>query len=369
MKQEPQTTRIREYINRVLPDAHGHQQKAIGLFVEAITFVQSCRQASLARHFDNFESYSKRLSRLIHNQRIDEQESARSHARHFVEMLPLNPPLRLSLDWTSEGDQHLLVASVRFSRRAVPLYWRAYQTTDLKERMSGYERNFLRELFEEVLFSIERRRFIFTADRGFADVDLMDLLDLLGVSYIIRVKRSHKVLIGGEWVRIGSLNWQKNQRRRSWGKVWYCESNPKRVHFCQSRQKNKKGEWGVWNLISNRPISAKKMSREYGCRFGCEEGFRDAKSMLGFREARISCIKAWQRMFLIVAIALLMLAKLGCSFLKHERREEWLRKIRSRRKKRSELSLIRSVVELLEKETEFWTLLNIQIKLNLSARL
>jgi hypothetical protein len=369
MKQESQTTRIREYINKILPDAHGHQQKAIALFVQAIVFIQSCRQSSLARYFDNFEAFSKRLSRLIHNERIDEREVARSHTRWFVLTLPGGPPLGLSLDWTSEGDQHLLVASIQIGRRAVPLYWRGYETKDLKSRMSGYEHSFLKELFEEVLPSELRRRFIFTADRGFADVDLMDLLDLLGVSYIIRVKGSHKVLVDGKWVRIDSLKWQKNQRRRTWGAVWYCESNPKRVQFTQSRAKGKNGKWGVWSLVSNRPISAKRMSYEYGCRFGCEEGFRDEKSLLGFREARIICIKAWQKMFLLAAIALLMLAQLGCSLLKHKKMEEWLRKIRSRRKKRSELSLVYCVVELLKKETELWTLLDNPIKLNLNARL
>ena len=53
------------------------------------------------------------------------------------------------------------------------------------------------------------------------------------------------------------------------------------------------------------------MSREYACRFACEEGFRDGKRLLGFAEARIKCVEAWARMFLLAAHALCVLTLLG----------------------------------------------------------
>lgn len=61
MKPSSLTTRLGEYISRVLPAAHGHQQKAVSDFVRALIIVQTCRQAALARFFDNFEAASKRL--------------------------------------------------------------------------------------------------------------------------------------------------------------------------------------------------------------------------------------------------------------------------------------------------------------------
>ena len=44
-----------------------------------------------------------------------------------------------------------------------------------------------------------------------------------------------------------------------------------------SRTRNKHGHWGVWYWVSNRPLRAKRMAAEWGYRFCCEEGFRDAK--------------------------------------------------------------------------------------------
>jgi hypothetical protein len=101
MNKDALATRLGEYISRVLPDAHGHQQKAVSDFVLALVSVQSCCQAALARFFDNFEAASKRLSRLLHNARLQPDELARSHAQALCARLPLVGMLRLSLDWTS----------------------------------------------------------------------------------------------------------------------------------------------------------------------------------------------------------------------------------------------------------------------------
>jgi|SRR2546423_2079962 len=211
------TTRLGEYISLVLPDAHGHQQKAVSDFVRALCLVQSCCQAALARSFDNFEAAAKRLSRLLHNSRLETEELARAHARALVARLPVTGAVRLSLDWTTEGTQHLLVASLRVGRRAVPAYWRAWPEAELKARMSLYEREFVRLLFGEVLEGVARRRFILTADRWFADVALLDLLNELGIAYVIRTRASYKVLVDGRWRKLSSLGWRSNQRRRAWG--------------------------------------------------------------------------------------------------------------------------------------------------------
>jgi hypothetical protein len=369
MTQHSLTTRLGEYIRLVLPDAHGHQQKAVCDFVRALVMVQSCCQAALARFFDNFEAASKRLSRLLHNSRLETEELALAHASAFVAQLPGAGALRLSVDWTTEDTQHLLIASVRVGGRAVPLYWRAYCDAQLKERMTRYEREFVGRLFDQVLQGLARRRFVLTADRWFADVDLLDLLNDLGVSYVIRTKSSYKVLVEGQWRRLDSLPWRRNQRRRAWGRVWYTQTDPRRLFLVQSRARDEKGHWEVWHLLSNRNLSAVGMSREYALRFTCEEGFRDSKRLHGFAQARITCIEAWARMFMLVAVALLMLTQMGCALLERADHAELLLRVRSRRRARSELSLVRSIVELLAQDESLWHLLDHRNRLNLEASL
>lgn len=369
MNQSSLATRLGEYISLILPNAHGHQRKAVSDFVFALLSVRTCCQAGLARFFDNFEAASKRLFRLLHNARLDTEELALSHAAALVQRLPVAACVRLALDWTIEDSQHLLVASVSVGRRAVPLYWRAYHEVELKQRMSLYEREFVRTLFDVALCGVARRRLILTADRWFADVDLLDLLNELGVSYVIRTKSNYKVRVEERWRRLDALKWRTNQRRRAWGRLWYTEGDPRQVYLVQARARDKHGRWGIWHLLSNRNLSAHAMAQEYARRFTCEEGFRDAKRLLGFAEARISCLKAWTRMFTLVAIAIAVLTNLGCALASHAGRNSWLRRVRSRRMARSELSLVRSIVELLMQDESLWHLLDHERKLDLEAGL
>jgi hypothetical protein len=52
--------------------------------------------------------------------------------------------VHLTIDWTSEGDQHLLVVG----RRALPIYWRAYEQSTLKGHMKRYERAVIKRAFK-----------------------------------------------------------------------------------------------------------------------------------------------------------------------------------------------------------------------------
>lgn len=363
-------TRLVSYINALLPNHHGHQRKAIMDFVFALIYVQSCCQAALARFFDNHEAASKRLSRLLHNKRLDVKELAEATAQLVTAKLAYSSRIRVAVDWTIENKQHLLVASLIIGRRAAPIFWKAYAAHSLKGQTRNYEKEFFKTLIIDVLKSVARSRLLMTSDRGLADVVLFDLLDELKVSYIIRVKGSVKVYYDRQWRKLSQLRFRTNQRRRSLGRLLYCASSPRRLYLTHARERDRTGRWGIWFLVSNRRFSADTATREYARRFGCEEGFRDAKRMLGFADAKIDDLDAWSRMFALVAIALLVLVAIGSELLKDR---VWLdallRKVRSRRRKRSELSLVRAVTELLNKDFGLWELLDHSAKLNLEASL
>ncbi len=98
--------------------------------------------------------------------------------------------MRGTIDWTSEGDQHLLVVSLIIGRRAVPIYWRAYGQSVLKRRMKRYEWAVVKRAFHLITQVVAARRWRVTADRSFAVTDLFALLQTLGLKFDIRVKRS-----------------------------------------------------------------------------------------------------------------------------------------------------------------------------------
>src|SRR6266581_2170728 len=364
-------TRLRDYIAFLLPWAHGHQLKAIGDFVAAIIEQQTACQAQLARYFGKQEAAVKRLSRLLHNERLDPRQLADAVLLQALHQLPTHGKVRLALDWTIEADQHVLVVSLVGGRRAVPIYWRAYDTSVLKGRMKRYELAVIRRAVGRVARAVGSRRVTVTADRGFADVALFTLLSQLGVTFIIRVKAGTHVYSRGKWCKLGQWRFRGNERHRSFGALPYCESCPQRLWVSKSRARDAKGNWGLWHLVSHRPYAAPAAANEYGHRFGCEEGFRDAKWWLGFAKARIAQIKAWSRMFALFAIALLIMTTLGSKLLLAQgpRAKDLLRRVVSRRRGRCELGLVSAMISLLQRDKTLYNDLYPHLKLKLEVTL
>ena len=144
--QDSETTRLQEYIAEVLPWAHGHQLKGSATFVSALIEKQTGNQAELARGLGNQEAAVKRLSRLLHNERLAPHRLADAVLEQALRQLPPKGKVRLASDWTSEGSQHLLVVSLGTGGRAVPIYWRSYDATGLKGRMRRYETAVIRRV-------------------------------------------------------------------------------------------------------------------------------------------------------------------------------------------------------------------------------
>jgi hypothetical protein len=364
-------TRLRDYIAFVLPWAHGHQLKAISDFVAAIIENQTACQAQLARSFGHQEAAVKRVSRLLHNERLDPKLLADAVLLQALHQRPTQGKIRLAIDWTIEDHQHLLVVSLVVGRRAVPIYWRAYDASVLKGRMQRYELAVIRRAVGRVAQAVGTRRVIITADRGFADVALCTLLKDLGVTFIIRVKAGTTVYVEGRWQKLGQLRFRGHERHRSFGDVAYCQSCPQRLWVSKSRARDRKGNWGLWHLVTNRPYPAAQAASEYGRRFSGEEGFRDAKWWWGFAKARMAQIKAWSRMFALFAIALLVMTTLGSRLLLSSSRgaAALLRRVVSRRRGRCELSLVGAMVSLLRHDKTLYDALCPHHKLKLEATL
>ena len=370
-QQDSWPTRLKNYIAEVLPWTHGHQLKGITTFVGAILEKQTGNQAELARGQGNQEAAVKRLSRLLHNARLGPHRLADSVLAQALEQLPAQGTVRLAIDWTIEAPHHLLVVSLVTGGRAVPIYWRAYDAGVLKGRMRRYETAVIRRVITRVQRKIGARRLIVTADRGFADVALVDVLTALGVEFIIRVKGGTNVCWRGQWRKLHTVPFVGNARRRNLGRVAYCESAPHRLWVTLSRVRNAKGKWEIWYLISNCPRRAQATAAEYARRFSCEEGFRDIKWELGFAQARIANIDAWSRLFALFALALLAVVSLAMKLLLPggARAVALLRRVASRRRGRWDLSLVSAMVALLKEDKSLFFHLSSRIKFNLNARL
>jgi uncharacterized protein (DUF1778 family) len=371
INQNASATRLNEYITALLPWAHGHQRNAITDFVVAIIDKQTAKQAELARSFGNQEAATRRLSRLLHNPRLSPHKLADALLTHILTNLPRGKRLRLALDWTVEQPHHLLVVSLITGARAVPIYWRAYSALALKGRMRRYEMAVIKRVINRLRQVAGRRRLILTADRWFADVDLAQLLEKLQVDYVIRVKCSTKVWLAKQWRNLQELRFVGSSRGRNLGRLWYCQSNPHRLYVTMTRARNEDGQWEIWYLMSNRFERAAQAANEYARRFGCEHGFRDSKWQMGFAEARIQDVRAWSRMFALMAISLLIVVRLAMRLLGRGKPQAFalMRQVASRRRGRWDLSLVSAMLNLLKLNRDLFDHLSFHSKLILEIAL
>lgn len=356
MNKDSDLARIHDYIKETLPWAHGHQLNALTAFVAALLDKQTGCQAALARTQGNQEAACKRLSRLLHNERLPPKWLAEGIAHQALSQVPAYGKVRVTIDWTSEGAQHLLVISLVNGRRGLPIYWRAYDQQVLKGRMHAYERAVIKRAFKLIFQYVKPSRIRLTADRGFADEPLFALLQQLRVRFVLRVKGCVKVCYRRQWQKLNQFGFHGNCRHQTLGQLLYCEKSPRRLWVHQSRARNKQGQWETWSLVSNFIRTAHKAAREYARRFSCEEGFRDAKWYLGFKKARIANIRAWSRLFALFALALLILVTVGtfCLLSGRPGAKTLLRRVASRRRDRCELSLVSAMLSLLQ---QVWSLL------------
>lgn len=199
---------------------------------------------------------------------------------------------------------------------------------------------------------IKPSRIRLTADHGFADDRLFVLLQQLRVSFVIRVKGCVKVCWRRHWQKLNRFGFHGNQRHQTLGHLLYCQKSPRRLWVHQSRARSKTGRLEVWSLVSNFARTALKASTEYARRFSCEEGFRDAKWYLGFKQARVQDIRAWSRLFALFVLALLILIRLGtfCLLSCGQRAKRLLRRVASRRRGRCELSLVSAMLSLIQQD-------------------
>ena len=66
---------------------------------------------------------------------------------------------------------------------------------------------------------VARRRLIVTADRGFADQELIETLQQLCFRYVIRVKGETKILWGGQWQKFKLFKFVGHSKQRTLGWV------------------------------------------------------------------------------------------------------------------------------------------------------
>ena len=215
-----------------------------------------------------------------------------------------DPRLRLALDTSLLWGTYCIVRiAVLYRGRAVPLVW-----TVLEHGSSSVAYTVYAYLLDAAAQLVPADcAVVFLADRGFADIDLMQHLKHLGWHWRIRIKGSFLVYYQEQCHKLQEVPLAQGQAR-FWQQVWITQQYFGPVHLALARPN---GLRECWYVISDEPTDMTTFT-EYGERFDIEENFLDDKSN-GFQleSSRIRSAQALSRLCLVLAVATLYLVAQG----------------------------------------------------------
>jgi Transposase DDE domain len=251
----------------------------------------------------------KQLDRFLSNPNFN-VEALRPLWAKFV--LGSRKRVHLALDWTEfDDDDHATLAAYVLTShgRATPLAWKTVKKSQLKGKRTAIEHAFVEALHEDIAKEIE---IVLTADRGFGDQKLYELLDSLGWDYVIRFRGG--ILVEHEGQSKPASEWLSptgRARKLSGARVTQDRAQVGAVVVVHAKNMKE-----PWCLATSQDERASTTVKTYGRRFRIEETFRDQKDLrfgLGLRATHIRSAARRDRLLMLIALAHGLLTLLGAA--------------------------------------------------------
>ena len=304
---------------RLLPDLHGHQARALADFSYAAALAGHCQAGRLAGHTPTPArpaSARRRFERLLANRRLRPRLAQRQLARAVLARWGGRTALLVLDETPRANDLRALTVRVAYAKRALPLASVEYRPQAPPRPLPQLVRGLLRQVHGCLPAGVT---VVLLADRGLAWPALVDWCAERGWHYVLRLQGQTKVRLpdGGErtaadlaprpgsrWLGAAEAFKKAGWRGANVVATW------------------ERGRDGPWLLLTDRRASLRHC-RAYGKRMWAEESFRDDKSS-GFHweESRVGDPGHAGRLLLVVALATLLAASLGSAALKGGRRRE-----------------------------------------------
>jgi hypothetical protein len=212
----------------------------------------------------------------------------------------LGDNILIMVDYTTDTDDFLiLMASVNFGGRSVPLYFsmRSYPKRKGQSDQKKMERAFLREL-RHVLS--KKYTYTIVADRGFGNDRFAQLCVEFGFDYVLRVCDNLNIKIENNQLNLKDFMGQ-NKSFTAHVCAWNKEAN-----FEVKTQNN-----STWFIFSSLPLD-ESFSAIYQKRFAIEKCFQDQKSSgFNIEKTKIRKYDRFKRLYFTMCLAQLFTVILG----------------------------------------------------------
>ena len=207
----------------------------------------------------------------------------------------------IALDWTKVHQFHVLWAAMPRRKRALPLAHGVYHPDRLRHSQNKLERGLCTLVASWLPGDLTP---LFLADRGFGRTEFVRWLQRHGFAFVVRLSPDTIVTYRGRRCRLGEFDTIEGAPILL-SNVLYRQKHPVRVHIAISRLGDK-----VWYLGTSFRDPRQAVAW-YKKRFWIEEMFRDFKSLLGLRRARLKDEKRLARLLLGYQVAYFILSVIG----------------------------------------------------------
>jgi hypothetical protein len=310
-------TRAEEFVTRVA-DPFMHQARVLSLTHLVVGVLNSVSLALHAIGAGMADAYglapkhaTKQVDRLLANAKL---KVWAWFAYWIPFVLGLREEAVVAMDWTEfDEDKHstICIYLITDHGRATPLLWKTHKKSSLKDHRNEFEDDLILRLRELVPTKV---RLTLLADRGFGDHKLYELLQRLGIAYVIRFRGGIQVDDDHGTKQTAKAWLLPNGRARRLENALVTGARFRLPIFIGVQQTAMKD---AWYLASSRTdLANQQIISLYGRRFTIEETFRDTKDSrfgLGLSATHIGSPEKRDRLLMVTAIAHVFLTTLGAA--------------------------------------------------------
>lgn len=285
---------------------HGHQKKTLSAIVLGALRNNTGRLTDMARGMMPMTAIKhrvKRVGRFLGNKQILIEEQSPVLLKFLLSWQGnLERPV-IFMDWTQEHGQNVLMMSLKYKKRSIPIYWVVVKDGELLRSRNSTENTAVRML----KMWMGEQKFILICDRGFSRSSLYGELLRKGIYFIIRIPKSTHILSREHNGALGDVILHQD-KVRDFARATFLGADAKNPMRIILKKAKIDGHWTTWFLATNIFDQTKTtIVNHYERRMGCEATFRDLKTTLGWRkQIGIYDSTRLSRYLLILTVALII---------------------------------------------------------------
>jgi hypothetical protein len=252
-------------------------------------------------------SQERRFSRWCHNPKIDPMTIYEPLSRMVLAEWT-GKTVYLALDTSLLWHKFVMVRlSLIYCGRAIPLCTQVLLSSSASIALDKYQ-----PLLEEVAKWLPSPcRVVFLADRGFGNLELLQLVRGLGWSFRVRLKTSCWVYTAKHQGRRISQLVPPVGQAHAYNAIWLWKKKLGPVHLLVTQVVTAKNSVETWAIVSDEPVGMQTLD-DYGLRFCIEENFLDDKSAgFNLEDSKLHDTVSLERLCVVIATATVYLVSTG----------------------------------------------------------